>query len=168
MKRSAILLIGALALYLAPVVFAQDYDRAEVGLFADYFRVHQLGDLNQVGLGGRAGFNLRHHLKLEGEMAWDFNQAFTETCSGCLPVQTARSGVKILHGLFGPELEGGSRSAKVFMTVKGGFVNFNFSPEPATFGNFASDIQSLRLRSSSPRGPRLLHRSLVWAAPPSR
>ncbi len=149
MKRSAIMLAGALAFYLAPALYAQDYDHAEVGIFANYFRVSQLGNLNQVGLGGRAGFNVRHNVKLEGEMAWDFNQGFTESCSGCLPVQTARSGVRILHGLFGPALEGGTHSAKVFVTLKGGFVNFRFSPEPGTFGNFASDVQALRFNNSN-------------------
>lgn len=141
MKRASWLLV---LLAFGPVLLAQDYSHGEVGLFADYLRVGQLGDLNQVGLGGRAGFNVHHNVALEAEMAWDFNRAFTETCSGCLPVQTARSGVKILHGLFGPKFQIGSGWARAFVTVKGGFINFRFSSAPATFGNFASTVQGLR------------------------
>ncbi len=155
MRRWSILLLALLILALGPQLLAQNpessgaLDHGQVGFAVDYFRPSQLGNLNEVGLAGTAGFKLRPNLQLEGLMAWDFNQGFTETCSGCLPFRTARSGVKVLHGLFGPKIEGGTHSAKLFGTFKVGFVDFRFSPEPATFGSFGSDIQSLRLNNTN-------------------
>ena len=155
MKRWSILFLALLTLAAAPRLLAQGaessggMDHGQVGFAVDYFRPSQLGNLNEVGLAGTAGFKIHNNVQLEGLMAWDFNQGFTESCSGCLPFQTARSGVKVLHGLFGPKIEGGTHSLKLFGTLKAGFVNFRFSPEPATFGSFSSDIQSLRLNNTN-------------------
>jgi hypothetical protein len=155
MKRWSILFLALLILAAGPQLLAQspessgELDHGQVGFAVDYFRPSQLGNLNEIGLVGTAGFKVHRNVQLEGQMAWDFNQGFTESCSGCLPFRTARSGVKILHGLFGPKIEGGTHSAKLFGTLKAGFVDFRFSPEPATFGTFSSDIQSLRLNSTN-------------------
>lgn len=153
MRRWSILFLALLIFALAPALLAQEsageLDHGQVGFNVDYFRASQLGNLNAVGLAGIAGFKVHRNVQLEAQMAWDFNQGFTETCGGCLPVQTTRSGVKILHALFGPKIEGGSHSAKLFGTLKAGFVDFRFSPEPATFGNFGTDVSNLRLNNTN-------------------
>ena len=140
MKRFPLLLaVGAI--FLAPVARAQDH--VEVGAFVDYFRLHQTG-ANFVGLGGRAAVNVVPYVQLEAEMAYDFNRAFTETFNnGVGTVTTQNSNLRVLHGLFGPRIEN-KGPVKVFLTVKGGFINFRFDPRSPTFSTFTSSVGNLR------------------------
>jgi hypothetical protein len=141
MKRIAFLILVA-GLGLAPIARAQDH--AEVGAFVDYFRLGET-KTNFVGLGGRAGVNVSHHVQIEAEMAYDFNKAFTEgftdTTGGT--VTSTNSNIRVLHGLFGPKFQT-SGPVRVFVTVKGGFVNFRFDPTPASFSGFTSAVNNLR------------------------
>ena len=73
MNRVALLLF--LGSWLVPGASAQDH--FQVGAFADYFRVAQTKS-NMAGLGGRFGAKILPHVKIEGEMSYDFTQAFTE------------------------------------------------------------------------------------------
>jgi hypothetical protein len=135
-----------LAAFLAPATYAQEQDRQQVGAYADYFRLSQT-KTNFAGLGGRLAFTAYRQLKLEGEMSYDFNQVFTEgftdTSTGTVTLQ--RSNLRALHGLFGPKLELGWRGRiRPFLTVKGGFTNFQFDSRPATFDTFASSAGNLR------------------------
>jgi hypothetical protein len=133
------LLSGAFAV---PSVLAQD--RVAVGAFVDYFNLSQT-HTNFVGVGGRVGVGLGHHLMLEGQMSFDFNQAFTEDLTngtGLPSVQ--RSGLSLLHGEFGPKVAFGHGNLHPFLTVKGGFMNTRFDSSPATIGTFASDVSNLR------------------------
>jgi hypothetical protein len=123
---------------------ARAQDHFQVGAYGDYFRITQTST-NLAGLGGRAGVRLLSHVMFEGEMSYDFEQAFTEHClsSGCT-VTTARSNLKVLHGIAGFKLIGTHHAIRPFLLVKGGFINFQLNSRPATFGTFASSIDNLR------------------------
>lgn len=141
MKRIAFLIL-VVGLGFAPLAYAQNH--AEVGAFVDYFRLQETGT-NFVGLGGRAAVNVSHHFQIEAEMAYDFNQVFTEgfTDTSGGTVTTTNSNIRVLHGLFGPKFQT-SGPVRVFVTVKGGFTNFRFDPTPASFSTFTSSVNNLR------------------------
>jgi hypothetical protein len=148
MKRLSVLLI--LAASAVPASFAQENDRVQVGVFADYLRLSQT-NTNFAGLGGRFALTGYRALKLEAEMSYDFNQVFTEgftdTSTGTVSIN--RSNLRVLHGMFGPKLELGHFPIHPFVTVKGGFVNFRFDNRPATFDTFQSSVEGLRSRNVS-------------------
>jgi hypothetical protein len=143
MKRVIFMLILAGA--LAPLGFAQDLDHGEVGAFADYFHVGQT-NTNFVGLGGRLALKPSRYFGFEAEMNYDFDQDFNEgfNNTGTGTVTIVRSDYRILHGLFGPTLSTGHGPVRFFVTAKGGFIDFNFSNAPATFGTFTSTVSGLR------------------------
>jgi hypothetical protein len=146
MKRVVLLLF--LASWLVPLAAAQDH--FQVGAYADYFRISQT-KTNMAGLGARAGIKVFPHVMLEGEMSYDFQQAFTEGFKnpngGTLTFQN--SNIKVLHGLFGPKLVAGHGVIRPFVTLKGGFVNFRLDPRPASFAGFTSSIDNLRANNVS-------------------
>lgn len=140
-KRVAFLFF--LAGWLVPLASAQDH--IEAGAFADYFHLSQT-HTNFGGLGARLGFRVYSHVKLEGQMSYDFDQAFTEgftnTGTGALTIQ--RTGMRILHGEFGPKVELGHGVIRPFVTLKGGFINFRLNNAPATLSTFVSSVDNLR------------------------
>src|SRR6266516_3534620 len=73
MKRVALLIF--LAGWLVPVASAQEH--FQVGAYADYFRISQT-NTNMAGLGGRAAIKALSSVMLEGEMSYDFEQAFPD------------------------------------------------------------------------------------------
>ena len=146
MKRFGLLLF--FAGYLAPLASAQDH--VQVGAYADYFRLSQTST-NLVGLGGRAAFKVLPYVMLEGEMSYDFQQAFSEgftnPAGGTVTFQN--SNLKVLHGLVGPKITGGHGRIHPFLTVKGGFINFTLDPRPASFAGFKSSVDNLRANNVS-------------------
>jgi hypothetical protein len=146
MKRVALLLF--LAGWLVPLASAQDHIQA--GAYADYFRISQTKS-NMVGLGARLGVKALPYVMLEGEMSYDFNQAFTEgftnPTGGAITFQN--SNIKVLHGLFGPKITAGHGAIRPFLTLKGGFVNFRLDPRPASFSGFVSSVDNLRASNVS-------------------
>jgi len=83
MKPFAVLavLIFSLAVpsFLAGQSTSSDYtnNHVEIGTFADYFRLSRTTpNINFVGVGGRAGFNVHPNIQLEAEMSYDFERAF--------------------------------------------------------------------------------------------
>jgi len=145
MKRVALLLF--LASWLVPRAKAQD--QFQVGAYGDYFRLTQTST-NLAGLGGRVGYKMLPYVMFEGEVSYDFDQGFTERCvsTGCT-VTVANSNLKVLHGLAGVKFIGGRHAIRPFVTLKGGFINFQLNPKPATFGGFTSSIQNLRSNNVS-------------------
>lgn len=122
MKRIA--LFAALMFALAPFLAAQEKgDHFNVGAFADYVRLHSANNLNFWGLGGRVGAGVHNHAMLEAEMGYEFEQ---ETVTSSATTFT-RTGLRELHGLFGPMLYAGSDHFRAFLAAKGGFVNFSVS-----------------------------------------
>src|SRR5258708_10093065 len=103
MKRFAFLIL--LAGCLVPLASAQETEHFQLGVNADYLRLSQT-DANFAGLGARIGFLAFRNIKLEAELNYDFDKTFTEgftdTCTGTVAVR--RSGMRILHGEFGPQV----------------------------------------------------------------
>jgi hypothetical protein len=131
MKRALILAVVAVTL-AAPALPAQNNrDHIELGVFADYFRLASAGDTGLWGIGGRAGLGLAPHVNLEADMAYDFERNVTSTGTrtnlGITTTFTQVNGVRLWHGLFGPMVWAGSKHARVFGELKGGFVNFSVS-----------------------------------------
>jgi hypothetical protein len=148
MKRVALLLF--LAGCFVPLASAQDDEHVQVGIFADYLRFSQT-DNNFGGVGARASFQAYKRLKFEGQMAYDFDQAFTEgfTDTGTGVVTVQRTGLRILHGEFGPRINIGHHAIQPFLTLKGGFINFRLDNAPATVGTFFSSVNGLRAKDVS-------------------
>lgn len=144
MKRVALLFL--LSGWLVPVASAQETEHVQVGVFADYIRLHPT-DTNMAGVGVRLGVMAYQYVKLEGETSYDFTQAFTERFSDTrFPgrVTTSRTNFRILHGEFGPKFAIGHYPLRPFVVLKGGFMNFRLSNAPATIGTFFSSTSDLR------------------------
>lgn len=147
MKRFAILFL--LAGWLVPLASAQETEHVQAGVYADYLRLGQT-DTNFAGLGIRLGVIAFHNVKLEGQMSYDFDKAFTEgfTDTSTGSVTVARTGMRILHGEFGPKVNLGEHwHVHPFVTLKGGFVNFRLNNAPATLGTFFSSVENLRRKN---------------------
>jgi hypothetical protein len=142
MKRLAVLLALAGALYLLPAAFAQEH--AEVGVFADYVRLHHAGDANFWGLGGRAAFNVHSHIQFEADMAYDFEKVITTTTTTGGVVTATRSPLRLLHGTFGPKLVANAGGFQVFGFAKGGFLHFGTGNFTTAVGNvFGGDTNGV-------------------------
>jgi hypothetical protein len=148
MKRVALLLF--LAGWLVPLASAQDH--LQLGAYGDYFRISQT-KTNLAGLGARVGYKAFSHVMLEGEMSYDFKQAFTEgfTDNSRVPptVTVVNSNLKVLHGLFGPKIVAGHGAIRPFLMVKGGFINFRMDPRNPSFAGFVSSVNNLRANNVS-------------------
>ena len=139
MKRVAIIAVLALAVMLPCTAMAEDNrDHIEVGVFADYVRLQHADNANLWGVGGRFGIGAAPHVNLEAEMAYDFERTITNTFSTTTgPVTTtttARTPLRLWHGTFGPMLWFGSKHARAFVVLKGGFLNFSVSRGTAVSG----------------------------------
>jgi hypothetical protein len=147
MKRFAFFLI--LTGWLVPLASAQETEHAQVGVFADYLRLAQT-DTNFAGVGARVGIIAFRNIKLEGEMSYDFDQVFTESfrdsTTGAVIVR--RSGLRTLHGEFGPKVNLSEHwHVHPFVTLKGGFIDFRVNHAPATIGTFFSSVDNLRRKN---------------------
>src|SRR5260370_4592282 len=138
MKRVALLLF--LAGWLVPLASAQDH--FQLGAYGDYFRISQT-KTNMAGLGARAGIKAFSRVMLEGEMSYDFKQAFTENYNTTPTVTVVNSNLKVLHGLFGPKFIAGHGAIRPFFTVKGRCVNFRLDPPPPNVGTAIRSADNL-------------------------
>ena len=143
MKRTALLFL--LSGWLVPLAAAQESEHVHVGVFGDYIRLHPT-DTNMTGVGVRLGVMSYRTVKLEGEMSYDFSQAFTEGFrnNGTGSISTARSNLRILHGEFGPKFAISHSAFRPFIVLKGGFINFRVSSAPATLRTFFTSTSQLR------------------------
>lgn len=114
-------------LIAAPALFAQwstTYNHAEVGAFVNYTLLHDAGNTNFFGVGGRLGINASPHVALEAEGAYDFQRYVNASFNGNFV--SVRSGLHMTHFLFGPTFKsGGSGPLRIFVTAKGGLINFS-------------------------------------------
>jgi hypothetical protein len=120
----------------SPALMAQsdDYNHVEVGAFVNYFNLSRTSpNINFVGLGGRAAFNVSPHTQVEAEMAYDFERNFTSTFSNGVTTQVVRTRLRNLHALFGPKFQS-SGPFRVYGTFKVGFINFSVSDQNAIAG----------------------------------
>ena len=136
----------AVALLFVPGAFAQETpDHVNVGVFGNYVRLSD-GSLNLAGLGARVSVGVLPIVQLEAESAYNFDQAFAQgfrnTSTGAVSI--GRTDVRLLDGLFGPKLMTNKGPVRLFVTAKGGFMNFNISNSPATFGTVGNAYANLR------------------------
>ena len=144
-----VLLLVCAGLLFVPAVWAQG-DHIEAGIFGDYFRQSQT-DLNLGGLGLRLCVKVFPHVKLEGEMAYDFQQTFLENLTNGSGNPVAQdSQLHILHGEFGPKVEFGHGRIRPFLVAKAGFDKFFINSCPVTFSCVSSQIANIH--SSSVNG----------------
>ena len=141
MKKFVLAVIAVLVLSAAPAMFAQD--RGEIGVYADYVRLHHANNANFVGLGGRLGFNIHSHVQLEGEMSYDFARSFTNTFTNGGSVTFSRQNLHLLHGLFGPKIQTNAGPVRAFVLLKGGFLDFAGGGAPATFGSVGNQLSTI-------------------------
>jgi len=128
-----------LVAFLAPAASAQ----VTLGVYGDYTRLAQTST-NMAGVGVRVGGKIFPFTSLEGQLTYDFDQAFSENYSNSSGgVSVYNSNFKILKGLFGPTFETPG-PVKFFVTAKGGFVDFMFNSNPNVAAGLTSSIASLR------------------------
>jgi hypothetical protein len=145
MKRIAVIAVLAATAMLPLAARAEDNrDHIELGAFADYVRLHHANDANLWGVGGRFGVGVASHVNLEAEMAYDFENTITNTFRttvGTTTVTTTqRNPLRLWHGTFGPMIWFGSKHARVFAVLKGGFLNFSVSSAPVTGGTIGTTV----------------------------
>jgi hypothetical protein len=140
MKRVLLLLFLA-ATAMAPAALAQDH--VNIGAYGDFFRLND-ENINFGGLGARAGVNVNPYVQIEAEMTYDFARSFGEVFSNGGTINVVDSNVRALHGLVGPKIQLNKGPVRLFVTAKGGFVNFMFDNRPPSFDTFVSSVQNLR------------------------
>ena len=140
--------LGVLGVLAAPAAWAQEGNsHIEAGVFADYFRQSQT-DTNFGGIGARLGVGVFSHVKLEAEMAYDFNQTFGENLTnGGGAIVVRDSPIHVLHGEFGPKIELGHKRIRPFVVVKGGFDKFFINSCPTSFSCVSSQIANIHANS---------------------
>ena len=141
MKRITLFAVLAFCLSIPSYLAAQssspyENNHVEVGVFADYFRLSALDpNINFVGLGGRAAFNVHPNIQLEAEMSYDFKRNFTSTFSDGITTQLVTTRLRPLTAMFGPKFQAGSSGPfRAFVTGKVGLINFTTTNEGALSG----------------------------------
>ena len=110
------------------LVRARQLEHVRVGIYGDYFHLKQTTS-NSADIGARVGTGISAHVKIEGEMASDFNQAITQsTTSGSGETRLEES--NLLRGQFGPKLEGGDDWARPFLVAKVEFERLSLDARP--------------------------------------
>jgi opacity protein-like surface antigen len=145
MKRLAILCALALCMAsLAPAASAQttrdDKNHGSIGAFVNFTRL-QPADLNMLGVGARLGINVRKHIVIEGEGAYDFERSKTQTITTGVVTSTVRSNLRMLHFLAGPKIQT-TGPVRIFALLKGGLVNFGVGG-PVTAGAINNQIGTI-------------------------
>jgi len=144
MKRSLVMSLLLCAVCCAGTsLFSQSDDHIEVGVFADYFNLsHTSPHINYFGIGGRAAFNVRSNIQIEGEMAYDFRRNFTTTTSNGISTNFVTIGLRPLHAIFGPKFETSGGPVRLFGTFKAGLINFSATSLQGTAGfqNSLNDV----------------------------
>jgi hypothetical protein len=141
MKKIVLALFAVLVFSAAPAMFAQDH--GEIGVYADYVRLHHANNTNFWGLGGRVGFNVHSHVQLEAEMSYDFEQSFTNTSTTGGVVTLNRTSLRLLHGMFGPKIQTNAGPVRAFVVLKGGFLNFGVPGGSTTTAGFTNQVGNI-------------------------
>ena len=130
-------------------IFAQDsfqqpaFDRWNVGLFADGFRLSRVSPhVNFVGVGGRAGYFFGRRFALEAEVSYDFERSFNTVYTNGFTNLNVNTPVHLWHGLGGPRFDVLTGRLRVFGEFKAGFVQFGpFTKNPASgFTNTIGEV----------------------------
>src|SRR5689334_12975296 len=141
MKRITLFAVLGFCLSIPSYLAAQssspyENNHVEAGVFADYFRLSALDpNINFVGIGGRAAFNVHPNIQLEAEMAYDFKRNFTSTFSDGITTQLVTTRLRPLTAMFGPKFQAGSSGPfRAYVTGKVGLINFTTTSEGALSG----------------------------------
>jgi len=128
-------------LFFVPGVLAQtEGDHFNAGLYGNLLRLEP-GDVNLAGVGARVSFNVVPIVQLEAESACNFDQAYSTPFHGPSgTVSIATTNFRSVDALFGPKLETNRGPVRLFVTAKGGFINFLLSAAPATIGSYTSSF----------------------------
>lgn len=122
---------------------------AQVGAFLDYLSVSQTST-NNFGLGGRLGYRTHRNVMMEGELAYDYGIDFQETyqniANGDLTA-IERTSIGVTDVLFGPMLQPSNGRFRPFVTLKGGFMDFRFSPSLIPYSSLPSTALGIRTSS---------------------
>src|SRR5258708_1543959 len=111
MKRSLLLAILGFCFAIPSLAPAHSHAHGQVGVFPDYYRLDATTpNINCVGVGGRASFNVHPNIALEAEIAYDLKRNFASSFSDGLTTRFVNTRVRPLHGLFGPGFQIGSSS----------------------------------------------------------
>ena len=147
MRKFALILIAVLLCEGSSWLFAQK--RLEAGIFLDYLSISQT-NTNNFGVGGRLGYHIHSNLMMEGEAAYDyginFDEAYRNIANGDITA-IERTSIGVTHCLFGPTLQPANGKFRPFVTLKGGFVDFRFSPSLLPFSDVASTVLGIRTSS---------------------
>lgn len=129
MRRYLYLLV--LASFLSPTVFAQSLDHINVGVYGSFFHLSD-SDIDLGGLGARVSVRVFPMVMLEAESTYNFESAFSQGFNDANgTVAVSRSHVRSLDGLFGPKINVPWKDVHLFVTAKGGFINFNLNSNPS-------------------------------------
>lgn len=141
MKRTVLVMMFCALLAVTPALFAQDneYNHGEIGAFFDFNRLAHTST-NFYGAGGRVSFNIHPNIQLEAEGAYDWNQNVSSSITnigGGTTIVTSR--LRLARGLFGPKVNFTHGAFRPYVTLKGGFLNFNVSHSiGGTFSNIGN------------------------------
>ena len=141
MKRITLLAVLGFCLAVPSLVVAQsEYNHAEVGVFADYFRFSTPNpNINFVGVGGRIAANVRPTIQLEAEMNYDFARNFTTTFNNGATTSFVRTRVRPITGLFGPKFQVGTGAFRAFLDGKVGFIDYTVTNPKVVSGSVFSN-----------------------------
>jgi hypothetical protein len=147
MRKFDLIVIGLLLCGSFSRLFAQK--RVEAGIFFDYLSISQT-NTNNFGAGGRLGYRIHRYVMMEGEVAYDyginFDEAYRNIRNGDITA-IERTSIGVTHGLFGPTLQPAKGGFRPFVTLKGGFMDFRFSPSLLPFSDVASTVLGIRTSS---------------------
>ena len=102
----------------------------------------ETNDLKPADIGARFGTGISAHVKIEGEMAYDFNQATAQSITSGSG-ETLLEESNLLPGEFGPKLEAGDDWVRPFLVAKVEFDKFFLDARPTAFSCLSSAIHSV-------------------------
>jgi hypothetical protein len=120
--------------------------RVEAGLLLDYLGVSQT-QTNNFGVGGRLGYRIHHNVMVEGELALDYGVNFQEVYSNIANGNVTaieQTSIGVTQGLFGPKFQPAHCHLRLFVTLKGGFIDFRLSPSLIPNSGVASTVLGIR------------------------
>jgi hypothetical protein len=151
MTRRAMYLAVVLCLALGPAAWAQSqypgdekpkeqYNHGNLGVYFDFTRPHEAG-INLFGLGARLGINVRRHIVMEAEGAYDFRRSKTATVTAGGSTANVSTNMRAFHALFGPKIQT-TGDFRVFGVLKAGLVSFGVGGT-VTAGTISKTIGSI-------------------------
>jgi hypothetical protein len=126
---SALLMSIAVRCALAQASASAPAYHAEVGIFAEDFRLGRISPtLDMPGAGVRIALFPQSWFQLEGEASYDFTQTFTSSWTNGFVTDSLTTHLRVARGLGGAKLDKRFRKKmRLFATVKVGFIDFTAS-----------------------------------------